>query len=95
VSYRGPDLEALILLRRFGSDTTGRGILGRGLLTESVGTPTLGERLGLSGGAPAGARASGLLTVLGASLMLFMSHDLQERISEEGESMIGMLEGKG
>jgi hypothetical protein len=95
VGYRGHYLEALKLLWRFGSATTRRGILGRGLLMESAGTPTLGERLGLSGGVPARARASGLLTVLGAPLMPFTSIDLQERISEEGENMIGMLEGKG
>jgi hypothetical protein len=33
--------------------------------------------------------------VLGATLMPFTSQNLQERISEEGENMIGMLEGKG
>jgi hypothetical protein len=38
VSYRKPDLHALKLLRRVGSATTRRRILGRGLLTESVGT---------------------------------------------------------
>jgi hypothetical protein len=33
--------------------------------------------------------------VLGAMLMSFTGHDLQERISKEGENMIGMLDGKG
>jgi hypothetical protein len=94
VSYRGPHLEALKLLWRFGSATMRRGILGREL-AESAGTLTLGERPGLSDGGPAEARASGLVTVLSVPLMLFISHDLQEGISEEGENMIGMLEGKG
>jgi hypothetical protein len=78
VGYRGPDLQALELLQRVESATTRRGIFVRGLLTESAGMSTLGECLGLSGGTPAGARASGLLTILGASLMPFMSHDLQK-----------------
>jgi hypothetical protein len=37
----------------------------------------------------------GLLTVLGAMLMAFTSHDLQKGRSDEGEIMIGMLDSKG
>jgi hypothetical protein len=91
VSYRGPDLQALILLERVGSATTRRGILGRGLLTESVGTSMLGERLGLSRGTPAGTGGTDCLMVLGA---LFMSHDLQKGISEEREIRTRMLGSK-
>jgi hypothetical protein len=46
VNYRGPQLEALNLIRGFGSATTRRGILERGLLMERVGPPPLGELLG-------------------------------------------------
>jgi hypothetical protein len=77
VSYRGPDLQTLILLGRVGSATTRRGILRRGFLTESDGSLMLSERLGLRGGSPAW-RVTGLLTVLGATRMPFMSHDLQK-----------------
>jgi hypothetical protein len=55
-----------------------RGILGRGLLTESARMTMLGECLGLSEGTLAGARASDLLTVLGAPLMPFERHYLQK-----------------
>jgi hypothetical protein len=61
---------------------------------ESARTSMLGERLRLSGGTLAGARASCLLTVLGALLMPFMSHDLQKKEAMRGEIMIGMLDSK-
>jgi hypothetical protein len=61
---------------------------------ERVGPLPLGELLG-HGYRSMARGATNVLTVLDAMHMSFTSHDLQERISEEGENMIGMLEGKG
>jgi hypothetical protein len=91
VSSRGRDLQALELLGRVGSATTRRGILRRGLLTESARTSMLGEHLGLSGGTLARTGDTGRLTVLGVPSMSFMSHDLQKGISGEREIMTRML----
>jgi hypothetical protein len=47
VSYQGPYLQTLILVG-CRSGTTRKGVLGRGLLTESAGPLPLGELLGMS-----------------------------------------------
>jgi hypothetical protein len=79
VNYRGPHLEALNLIERLWSVTTRRRGLGRGLLTERAGPPPLGKLL-VPGSKSMGWGATDILTVLGATLMSFTSHDLQERI---------------
>jgi hypothetical protein len=76
------------------SATMKRGVLERGRHAESAGHPPLGELLWHGCRSSTGG-ATNILTVLGATLMPFTSQNLQERISEEGENMIGMLEGKG
>jgi hypothetical protein len=94
VSYRGPYLQTLILVGCRWSSTTRRGVLGRGLLTESVGPSMLGKRLGLSGGTLARTGGIGRLTVFGVPFMSFTSHDLQKGVSEESEIMTSMLGSK-
>jgi hypothetical protein len=48
VSYQGLYLQTLIPVGCRRSGTTRRGVLGRGLLTESAGPSPLGELLGMS-----------------------------------------------
>jgi hypothetical protein len=48
VSYRGPYLQTLILVRCRRSGTTRRGVLGRGLLMEIAKPSPLGELHGMS-----------------------------------------------
>jgi hypothetical protein len=90
-NYRGPDLQALKLIGRLRSVTTRRGVLRRGLLLERGGSYPLGKLLQVSGGSPARARATGLLALLGMSLMTFASHCLRERVRNKSENMIGIL----
>jgi hypothetical protein len=77
VSYQGPYLQTLILVG-CRSGTTRKGVLGRGLLTESAGPLPLGELLGMSWGSPAWARGTNCLMVVGALFMSFTHHDLQK-----------------
>jgi hypothetical protein len=78
VSYLGPYLQTLKLIGCRRSGTTRKGVLGRGLLKESVGPSLLVELLGMSWGSPTWATGISRLMVLGASFMSFTCHDLQK-----------------
>jgi hypothetical protein len=78
VSYRGPHLQTLKLVRRVRSGSMKWGVLGSGVLMKVAGPCPLGKLLGISSGNLARVGGTALLTVLGASFMTLMCHDLQE-----------------
>jgi hypothetical protein len=64
VGDHGPDLQVLKLVKRLGSATMRRGILGGGPLLERAGSCPLSKLLRVSGGSPARARATDVLALL-------------------------------